>query len=131
MGPKQGSVWWPVRLIDLGTAQLLPTSLLYSANGQQKILYETIDGIMLDNFLNPSPITDYALLKLTKQVVYPVVKMVIENPYYKLTIAIKMQAPKPDDPFGLVIASFSNYPLMQPSLWSSTSQRSSSSSAGA
>lgn len=86
---------------------------------------------MLDNFLNPSPITDYALLELTKQVVYPVVKMVIENPYYKLTIAIKMQAPKPDDPYGLVIASFSNSPLMQPSLWSSTSQRSSSSSAGA
>lgn len=90
LGPRKGSVWWPVRLIDLGTAQLLPTSLLYTANGQQKILYETIDGIMLDNFLDPFPVTEYTLLELTKQVIYPVVKMIIENPYYKLTIAIKM-----------------------------------------
>jgi hypothetical protein len=77
LGPKQGSVWWPVRLIDLGTAQLMPTSLLYSAGGQLKIVYETIDGILVDNFVDASPITNYVLLELTKQVVYPVVKMVI------------------------------------------------------
>ena len=86
---------------------------------------------MLDNFLDPSPVTEYALLELTKQVVYPVVKMIIENPYYKLKIAIKMQAPKADEPFALVIASFSKSTVIQPSLWFSTSQRSSSSFAGA
>jgi hypothetical protein len=55
----------------------MPTSLLYSAGGQLKIVYETIDGILVDNFVDASPITNYVLLELTKQVVYPVVKMVI------------------------------------------------------
>jgi hypothetical protein len=83
------SVWSPIRMIDIGTNQQYSSFLIYSANGEWKLLYQQIDGILIDNFVSLQPNTYYELIELTKDVIYPQVLMTIKNPYYVVGMTIE------------------------------------------
>lgn len=65
-GPQcSPNVWNPVRMIDLGTSQESSPYNIYYANGQYKLLYGQINGILIDSFISMQPNTYYELIKLT------------------------------------------------------------------
>lgn len=69
-------------MINIGTNQQYCSFLIYSANGQWKLLYQEIDGILIDNFVSLQLNTYYELIELTNDITYPQVLMTIKNPYY-------------------------------------------------
>lgn len=58
-------------MIDIGTNQQYTSYLIYSAEGKWKLLYQQIDGILIDNFVSLQPNTYYELIELTKEFRYP------------------------------------------------------------
>ncbi len=51
-------------MIDLGTSQESSPYNIYFANGQYKLLYGQINGILIDSFISTQPNTYYELIKL-------------------------------------------------------------------
>jgi hypothetical protein len=46
---------------------------LYYANNQLKLLYEQIDGTLIDAFIKPTPSATYELIELSRHLVFPTV----------------------------------------------------------
>jgi hypothetical protein len=71
-GPQCSSTdWYPIRIINLGTSEQFMSYLVYNSNSQWKLLYETINGILIDAFIDMTPISQYELIQLTKTIIYP------------------------------------------------------------
>jgi hypothetical protein len=131
-GPKcSSSQWSPIRMIDIGTDQQYSSFLIYSAEGEWKLLYEQIAGILIDSFIAVQPSTYYELIELTKDITYPLVLMTIQNPYYELMLTIETAPYQPGLSPTLLYAVLGNSPPIKASSPFSTQSPSSSSSAGA
>jgi hypothetical protein len=49
-------------MINLGVSEQYTSYIVYHANGQWKILYEQINGILIDSFIQMQPNTYYELI---------------------------------------------------------------------
>lgn len=54
--------WAPIRIILLGTSMNFMLYSIYYANNNWKIVYEEINGKIVDNFLSMEPFVNYQLM---------------------------------------------------------------------
>ena len=71
---------------------------IYYSNNQWKLIYQKINGILIDSFIEMIPQVNYELIEMTRSITYPVITMAINNPYYSLAMTIETHSPKQSIP---------------------------------
>ena len=62
--------------------------MLYNVGTQWKLLYEEIDGIIIDNFVSFTPSSFMELVELKQEISYPKIEIQIMNAYYSLNATL-------------------------------------------
>ena len=62
--------------------------MLYNVGTQWKLLYEEIDGIIIDNFVSFTPSSFMELVELKQEISYPKIEIQIMNAYYSLNVTL-------------------------------------------
>ena len=52
----------PIRVIPLAVTSVVINYLLYSSNGYLKLLYEQIDGLIIDSFIDKQPSANFSIV---------------------------------------------------------------------
>lgn len=81
-GPMcSSSIFDAIKIIPLSSSMSNPLFQLYSVNGNMKLIYSQINGILVDNYLAVQPTLCVSYTPLTTIMKFPSLVRTVKNPY--------------------------------------------------